>query len=327
MLLLKGNPGYYEVMFYDAFALSNFRVVSLKFTQTGGHIRLDFIPSRPTNNPTAFANPEKFNTQYPPNFSDAFLTDDPIVFFTFANEYNIFRAINFFNYLRANYPDCKIVCWLTNPVHYYQTEQKIFLDKESTTEILSTFDCVLTYNQVDAIDYGLTYFEGPYSVLPYERQEETVDIFFIGRPKDRLKKILCAYKSFKEAGFTCDFYINEIENPPAIQSEGLHFNNYLSYFKVLQKVLCSRGILDITHRGNYGLSMRYFESLAYNKNFITDNAFYRQDRFASPKLFLIDKSFEIDKEKFMNAAKLSSNYRNEYSPLRMITFLELVLNS
>ena len=89
----------------------------------------------------------------------------------------------------------------------------------------------------------------------------------------------------------------------------------------------SRAVLDIAHEGTYGLTPRYFESLAYNKNFITDNAFYRQARFASPKLFLIDKNLEIDKEQFMAAAKLSSNYKNEYSPLRWISFLESFLNS
>ena len=88
----------------------------------------------------------------------------------------------------------------------------------------------------------------------------------------------------------------------------------------------SRAILDITRSQNYGLTVRYFQSLAYNKNFITDNPFYRQDRFASPKLFLIDKNLEIDKEKFMDAAKFSSNYRNEYSPYRLVDFLESILN-
>ncbi|MBQ3337078.1 MAG: hypothetical protein IJG80_06715, partial [Selenomonadaceae bacterium] len=79
--------------------------------------------------------------------------------------------------------------------------------------------------------------------------------------------------------------------------------------------------------GTYGLTMRYLETLAYDKIFITDCPFYRQERFISPKLFLIDRSLELDRKKFMAASNLTNNYRNEYSPLRLITFLESVLNA
>ncbi len=75
------------------------------------------------------------------------------------------------------------------------------------------------------------------------------------------------------------------------------------------------------------MTVRYLESLAYDKIFITDNAFYRQEKFNSPKLFLIDRNLKLDRKKFMAATELTNNYRNEYSPLRLITFLESVLNA
>ena len=167
----------------------------------------------------------------------------------------------------------------------------------------------------------------PYSVLPFAQPEQDVDIFFVGRPKDRLEKILRAYETFKARGFVCKFFINELLDPPSIKADGLHFNEPLSYDEVLGHVLHSRAVLDICTTGTYGLTPRYLESLAYDKIFITDNAFYRQERFTSPKLFLIDRSFKIDRKQFMAASKLTNNYRNEYSPLRLITFLESFLNS
>ena len=203
----------------------------------------------------------------------------------------------------------------------------MFRDKADTYEILSAFDCVLTYNQVDAMDYGMNHFDMPYSVLPFEQPEQDVDIFFVGRPKDRLEKILRAYETFKARGFVCEFFINDLPAPPSIKADGLHFNEYLPYAEVLEHVLRSRAVLDIAQRGTYGLTPRYFESLAYDKIFITDCPFYRQERFTSPKLFLIDRSLELDRKKFMAASKLTNNYRNEYSPLRLITFLESVLNA
>ena len=327
VMFLSPTAPYYKAMFYDAFALSNLRVIDVNLTATNNNINLNFSPYRPSNNPAAFKNPQALDINSPQFFAQDFLTEAPIVFFFWANDYNIFRASNFFYYLRHNYLNCKLVCWITNPIYYYQRVQKIFVDKSTTDEFLSTFDLVLTYNQVDAMDYGLTYFEGPYTVLPFKQPQENLDIFFVGRHKDRLEKILRAYETFKAEGFICDFYINDILNPPKIKSEGLHFNHMLSYYEVVEHVIRSKAVLDIAQKGTYGLTLRYFESLAYNKNFITDNPFYRQDRFFSPKLFLIDRGYDIDKRQFMNAAELSNNYRNEYSPLRLISFLESVLNS
>ena len=308
-------------MLYDAYALNNVRVMNIGLKDTPEGKNLTFMPYRPSNNPAAFSDLSKRNPSSPQYFAEDFPVKNPIVFFFWVNEYLLFRSFNFFSYLRANYPGCKLVCWITNPAHQYP----MFAEKSSVKEFVDTFDCVLTYNQIDAIDYALTYFENPHSVLPFEQKKEEFDVFFVGRPKDRLEKILRAYERFKTAGLTCNFYINDIHNPPFVP--GIHFNQFLRYKEVVNHILRSRAVLDISQQGTYGLTVRYFESLAYNKNFITDNAFYRQERFRSPKLFLIDRSLEIDKEQFMSAAKLSSNYRNEYSPLRMISFLESLLNS
>lgn len=327
VMFLSPTAPYYKAMFYDAFALSNLRVIDVNLTATNNNINLNFSPYRPSNNPAAFKNPQALDINSPQFFANDFLTKNPIVFFFLPHRYNDFEAIGFFKHLRNNYPNCKLVMWLTDPIHHFQSFFRMFVDKANTEKILSTFDCVLTYNPVDAMEYGLTYFEGPCSVLPFEQPKQDIDIFFVAGVKDRLKKILRAYETFKAAGFVCDFYIANVPNPPPIKADGLHFNEILPYDEVLTRVLRSKGILDIMHKRNYGLTLRYFESLAYNKNFITDNPFYRQDRFFSPKLFLIDRGYYIDKRQFMNAAELSNNYRNEYSPLRLISFLESVLNS
>ena len=209
------NPAadYYQFMFYDALALSNVRFIEFSAVNMNGKTLLNFNPYRPVNNPAAFA--QTFDVNSSQAFAQDFPTDDPIVFFFWANEYNLFREFDFFNFLRNEYPDCKLVCWLTNPIQYYK-QLGMFRDKAGTDEILSAFDCVLSYNQVDAMDYGMNHFDMPYSVLPFEQPEQSVDIFFVGRPKDRLEKILRAYETFKAQGFVCEFFINDIANPPPV---------------------------------------------------------------------------------------------------------------
>lgn len=314
---------FFKINLYDATSLSNVRVMLPFFVDK----QVIFLPQLFQNNPSAFKDPANYLGWSNHFFYNDFPTKNPICFVIYEGFYCQLRDLKFFSYLRENYPGCKLVLWIDNPMHVLKNIRKMFLNERDTKEILSTFDCILTFNQVDAMDYGLTYFEGPYSVLPYEQPELISDIFFVGRSKYRLEKILRAYEIFTAQGFVCDFYINDIFNPPAINSNGLHFNHSLSYSEVLEHVLRSRAVLDIAQSNTYGLTMRYFETLAYNKIFITDNAFYRQERFDSPKIFLIDRNLEIDKEQFIAASKLPNNYRNEYSPLRMITFLESVLNS
>ena len=325
VFFLNSATDYYKFMFYDAFALSNVRFIEFEAAEMNDDTYLTFEPYHPVNNPAAFANPQGFDVNAPQAFAQDFPTNDPLAFFFWADDFNLFRAFDFFNHLRNEYPACKLVLWLTNPIQVYQN-LGMFRDKAGTAEIFATFDCVLTYNQIDAMDFGLTYFDTPYSVLPFEQPQEDVDIFFVGRAMDSLEKILRAYKTFKASSFTCEFYINDVENPPP-NSKGLHFNEPLSYAEIFEHILNSRAVLDIIHAQDYGLTLRYFESLAYDKIFITDNSFYRQERFNSPKIFLIDKSLKLDKKIFLAAAKLPNNYRNEYSPLRMMAFLEFVLNA
>jgi len=328
VFFLRQATPIYKFISHDAFALSNVRVVDLNFTNANGIQTVNFIPYHPRNNPSAFKDIKSFDINSPQVFAQDFPEKNPIVFLFSPQVYHIFKEIKFFQYLRSNYPGCKLVCSLTDPVHHFQNFFGMFLDKANTREIFSTFDLVITYIQLDAINYGMTFFEGSYSVLPYVQPKEDVDIFFAGGIKNRFEKIIRAYEYFKSAGFVCDFHIVGVpDTPPSVYNNDLHINRFIPYHEVLARVLHSKAVLDISHIQNYGLTVRYFESLAYNKNFITDNPFYRQARFASPKLFLIDRSLEIDKEQFMAAAKLSSNYRNEYSPLRMINFLESILNA
>ena len=213
VFFLNAAADYYKYMLYDIFALNNVRVIDYTY----GGTSFNFKPYRPATNPLAFRNSKSFVASSPQAFVQSvardFPTNDPIVFFFWMNDYYFFRSLNFFNYLRDNYPNCKLVCWLTNPIHYYQGFQ-MFHNANSTKEILSTFDCIMTHIMIDAINYGLTCFEKIYSVLPYAQPKLSSDVFFVGRPKERLEKILRAYESFKAAGLICDFYIADVHNTP-----------------------------------------------------------------------------------------------------------------
>lgn len=254
---------------------------------------------------------------------------DPIAFFVFGEFYSWMEQANYFNYLKHCYPDCRLLLYLTNPVQYYQKSQGMFVAEESYKLVHSTFDAVITYNPIDAVNFGLVYYPGLYSVLPLEKQTETSDIFFIGAAKDRLHKIIGIYKQLKANGFGCDFHITNVPKDLQELPQEIHYNKPLSYFEVLDHVMKSRGILEIAHGGNSGLTLRFFEALVYDKNFVTDNTFLHNSEFRSfKKVFPIRNSprLDVDLDEYRAAAKLVNNYRNEYSPTRLIVFLEALLN-
>ena len=242
VLFLPFKGDFAEFAFHDAFALNNFRVIIPTFVDMGSSVGLSFAPYRPSNNPQAFKNPSAFNPRSPQFFYNDFPTRDPIVFIFFPHKFNYFEAAGFFRLLRRNYPACKLVLFMTDPVYHFQQNFGMFLDRANSEKIISTFDCVLTYLIKDATDYGLTYFEGPHSIFPYEQPAETpTDIFFVGHASDRLEKILCAYEAFKAAGFVCDFYIVDVHNTPPQCLLMVYISMYLLIMLKLWSISCVQG--------------------------------------------------------------------------------------
>ena len=328
VFLLPCNADYYNVIFYDLNNCANVRIINMQgiFTRSG-QLQVKFEPVHSDANLYTFREPIE-NLAFGNYFQKEFGNSNPIIFFIFAEFYNWMKAIGYFDYLRHNYPNCKLVLYLTNPIHTYQKYANIFINEKSVREIRSEFDCILTYNKFDEINFGFTFFCGAYSILPFERQPEIYDIFFIGVAKDRLDKIHAYYEYFKGNGFKCNFYVTDVPDELQKFPKLIHYNKRLSYLEVLNHVIHSKGILEVAQGGNYGLTLRYFEALVYDKNFITDNGIFSDEKFASPKLFYIPpySKFNIDREKYLAVAKLSNNYKNQYSPVRYLEFLESLFN-
>lgn len=228
------NPLYTTIL-YDASYLNNFRAMRPTFGDKPFQSQPFFTPYIYPNNPSAFRNAADYSTWSEDFFSRDFPVKNPLCFVVYEGFYPIFKPMKFLPYLRACYPNCKLVLWIENPMHVLKKVRGMFVDKADTQEILSTFDCIFTYNQIDAIDYGLTYFEGPYSVLPVEQTKETVDIFYAGAAKNRLEKILRAYEVFTESGFVCEFFVCE-KNPPPIPHVNLHLLNIYLITKSLNEL-------------------------------------------------------------------------------------------
>lgn len=323
------NADYYIYRFSDLYNSLNFRAMHIITQQTDKGVQFFFVPLQTPRNPYAFKDTK--NIGLDKIFQNEFPINNPIIFMFRIDDYFWFKITNtnFFQMLRENYPGCKFVCALNNAVQYYQKVMNVFTSEASLKDIHETFDLIVTYNKLDAANYGLTHYEGLYSGVNHSSVEIKSDVFFVGKAKDRFEKILKIYETLMDVGLRCDFWITEVPAKFQKYSDKIHYNNYLSYDKVLEHVWRSNGILEIAEGGNYGLTMRFFEALVYDKIYITDNGYINQEKFRKyPKIICVDnwRDFKIDREKFLAASKLSNNYKGEYSPFQLLAFLESYFN-
>lgn len=334
VLFLPANSPGYDYAYADVNYMTNVRVMNIIHTRKNNGIESQFVPIKTPFNPYVFTNPCVFDKKLEglnEFFEDEFLVKKPIIFMFRVDDYLWFKraGVNFFQMLRENYPDCKFVCSLNNSVSYYQRETNVFTSEASIKDVHETFDLIITYNKLDAADYGLTHYEGVYSGTEYDSVEIKSDVYFVGMAKDRFEKILKIYESLIEADLKCDFWIVDVPKELQKYSDKIHYNTRLNYEENLKHVRQARGILEIAHGGNYGLTRRFFEALVYDKNYITDNGYINQEKFKKyPKIICVDnwRDFKIDKEKYLATSKLSNNYMGEYSPLHLLSWLESYFN-
>jgi hypothetical protein len=108
--------------------------------------------------------------------------------------------------------------------------------------------------------------------------EVDTDVFFVGQDKGRLDTILSLQKEFEEQGLTTNFEI-------------MGYNSErLTYTEVIEQVARSRAVLDITAKGQRGMTLRPLEALFYRKKLITNNSdIVNQDFYSKQNVFLLGK--------------------------------------
>ena len=103
-------------------------------------------------------------------------------------------------------------------------------------------------------------------------------LFFIGsHAKQRIGDIRLFYRTAEEAGLPVDFHIGAPDPALAEQELGLPGINYFSFADALPyrenlRMAQQAGILvDFLNNKHYGLSLRIFEAIGYDKKLITTN--------------------------------------------------------
>ncbi len=167
------------------------------------------------------------------------------------------------SYLRAHYPNCKIILELIDLVKRYEFE---------TGNLKKWFDLVIVFEEGDAKTYNLRYFPMTYeysSVKPYNMKS---DFFFVGggnQQKGRFQEVMKLYRILTEKGYECDFWLADVPKELQDALSGVHYG-YLPFSDVLSHIESTKCIVEIVQKGMSSATIRLINSILYGKHLLTN---------------------------------------------------------
>ena len=209
---------------------------------------------------------------YPKLYPHQFNDDKPICYIFFGNRQYIFQT-SYLSYLRKHVPGVKIVLYMQDLV-----ARNIGLHLDTCS---SQFDLMVSYDQGDALRYGMAFHPTPMSVvdIPEDDCIPRSDVYFCGYAKNRYGKIHETYKKCVQAGLVCDF--NILDLPPGVpRLDGIHYiDKPFDYLTNLQHVKKTRCVIEIMQEGADGFTPRLWESIVYDKHLLTNNSKIEQSPY------------------------------------------------
>ena len=168
----------------------------------------------------------------------------------------------YLKWLRKLFPDAQINYWYNNLVGH-----ATHLLPEQVPENIR----IWTYDEEDAKKYGLHCITIHAYCKCYLRPLETpeYDVFFIGRDKGRAEQLLDLEKQMQELGLKTKFIIVK---DGRLSRRKACYGKPLSYPEMIDYVVRSKSVLNITMPGQKGITLRDFESVFFGVKLITTNA-------------------------------------------------------
>ena len=246
-------------------------------------------------------------------FKNKFDSNKPICFVAASTN----LPIDYFKYLKKRYPDCKVV-----KIHRDLLKVSHQHPDYSEKRMNEVFDLRLSYDKTEAEQYGLVYFDEIESKIdiPIDKNYPLCDVFFAGKAKDRMPKILEAYDVLTSAGLSCFFYITHVSESERVDLPGIKYSDsFMPYNEMLYYSVNAKCMLDINQTGAVGYTSRFLEAVIYNKLLIADNQSIRESKYYNPKFIqLVDTMDQIDTDFIKQDTIVDYEYEGEFSPIHLI---------
>lgn len=312
--VILGSGGFYQVAYGDLNRLDNvayFEDDRVGFDGWTSKIRLRLCLNMFVNR--YFKNPFK-QFVYPRLFPCTFPENKPLCFIFFGCRYSLIES-SYIQYLKSVFPDCRVVLYLQDIV----ASNSLF----NIGRYREIFDMIISYDKEDSRKYHLLYFPTPYSNYQFSitDSEEKYDLYFCGKGKNRLGKILSVFQQAKNAGLKCKFFITEVNKRDQQYVDDIVYNTQISYLENLRYLQNCKCIVEVMQDGAVGYSPRMWEAIMYDKHLLTNNSSVSQYQLYSDKFF----HFISEKQCFDwidTDVEYSLQQKESLSPIHLLTFIE-----
>lgn len=259
---------------------------------------------------------------YPGYFKNDFKDDKPLCFillnrFWFPPEY--------LKWLKKRHPDAKFVL-------LFRDLMKIKSENPLSKRFIGNplFNLQMTIDRNEAKQYGMEYYDEYESKIdiPIAKDYPISDVFFAGKVKDRMGKLMTAYDIFTKAGLKCEFYLTATPEDQKKPLDGVTYaDKPMPYIDMLYKTVNTRCVLEFNQDGALGFTSRFLEAVMYNKKLITDNPAVKDTKFYDPtRIQFVEKASDIDPQFVVNDnGDLEYHYNGEFSPLRLLELIDDLL--
>lgn len=180
---------------------------------------------------------------------------------------------NSFDYIR-NLGNCTISCFLLDSFERlaYENAQSlpiVLLNK------MNIFDKIYSFSWHDHVKYNFVYHHTPICYVHDSITDRTIpnyDVFFIGRKKGRIKRLISLADYFEAHGISYLFLVLKVSDLDK-DYKNIKFISYLSYDEMINSyVKKSKCLLSLCGRSATDPTLAYYESMIYNKKLLTDAA-------------------------------------------------------
>lgn len=310
----KTDPNEYNtICLKDAYDLPGVKVISTPLDHFPYIIRLMYGLHHLKRSNKFFPLPFK-KLWYPFIFKNDFDDSKPICFVVSTNT----LPLDYLYYLKNKYPTCRIV-----KIHRDLQKIAFELNPDYTeSNIKSVFDFRMSIDQEESEKYGMVFFHEIESKINIAESKKypLCDVFFAGKAKDRIPKLIEAYDIFSAAGLKCYFYITNAEpNQMQLRDGVVYSNKLMSYIDMLGCSMNSKCLLDINQEGALGFTSRFLEAVIYNKLLVTDNPSVLNSKYYnSDYIQYVDNVADIDPDFVKNIKRIDFKYEGDFSPVHLI---------
>ena len=197
-------------------------------------------------------------------------------------------------FLRKNFRNCYIVVYYGDLIERH---------KCSIDDIKASCDLVCTFDENEAQKYDIDWILEPFSssikdmdIFSVENNPLRYDITFVGRAKNRYKKIIELYEKLTSYGYSCDFHITGVPENMRKYKDRISYEG-LTFTELLRHVLSSKCIAEIMQDNGSSPTTRYTEAMIFEKNLITNCGYFCDERRRTNNIFYFKDIEDIDKFK------------------------------